>query len=316
MLVNTANFKEVLIPDFKYLQHSDTEYKVKMFAIFRTLLEQISIHAYKMCPSVLRLLLILLSTLSSCAPVVVRETTFATSAVPISKTIVSLSIEFCYIVDYFGDTKGSNKLSKRLLQNIQDISGEPPIIRIGGHTQDAAQCCSNCTETITNIFVPGNLEAVSVTYNKDLFSVLNNHVLSNQKFIFGLNLGQDNETFPQVEVDAAEKYLRDSRILSYELGNEPDFYGTSQRPGVWNVQTYVAQIIDWIQQIQSVTKTKRSWQIGALAQLPVYQGNFSIPELITLGVSQQIKPVTSYSDHNYPYFICDRMYSYFIFTGQ
>lgn len=92
-----------------------------------------------MYSSVLCLLLLLLSTLSSCTLVVARETTLASSAVPISKTIVSLSIEFCYIVDYLGDIEGSNKLSKRLLQNIQDMSGEPPIIRIRGHTQDAAQ---------------------------------------------------------------------------------------------------------------------------------------------------------------------------------
>jgi hypothetical protein len=161
-------------------------------------------------------------------------------------------------------------------------------MRIGGHTQDAAKYCSNCTETITNIFVPGNLEAVSVTCNRDLFSVLNNHVPSNPKFIFELNLGQDNETFPQAEVDAAEKYLRDSRILSYELGNEPDFYGASQRPGAWNVQTYVAQIIDWIQQIQSVTKTKRNWQIGALAQLPVNQETFQFQKSSLWGFQKRL----------------------------
>lgn len=114
--------------------------------------------------------------------------------------------------------------------------------------------------------MPGNPEAINVTYNKDLFSVLNNHVPSNQKFIFGLNLGQNVESFPQAKVNAAEKYLRDSRILSYELGNEPNCYGTSQRPGQWNVQTYAAQIIDWTKQFQSATKTKRAWQIGALAQ--------------------------------------------------
>jgi len=268
-----------------------------------------------MYSSTLLLVLLPFSTIFSSALVIDRESTLASFAVPISKTIIPLSIEFCYIVDYLGDIQGSNNLSKRLLQNIQDLSGEPPIIRIGGDTQDAARYCQNCTETLTNIFTPSNLEAASVTYNKNLFSVLNNHVPSNQKFIFGLNLGGNNESFPQDEVDAAEKYLRDSRILSYELGNEPDFYGTSQRPGGWNVQTYTAQIIDWIKQIQSITKTKRSWQIGALAQMPVWQGNFSIPELITLGVSQNIQPITSYSDHTYPYSICDRMYPWPTFTN-
>ena len=267
-----------------------------------------------MFSSTLPLLIFLLSSIAGCAPVVDREATLASSAVPISKTIVSLSIEFCYIVDYLGDIKGSNKLSKRLLQNIQDLSGEPPIIRIGGHTQDAAKYCASCTETLTNVFVPGNLEAVNVTFNKNLFSVLNNHVPSKQKFIFGINLGQNEEIFPQAEVEAAEKYFRDSRILSYELGNEPDFYGKSQRPGTWNVQTYAAQVIDWIKQIQQVTKTKRGWQVGAFAQLPVYQGNFSIPELNVLGVPQNIQPLTSYSDHTYPYSICTRKCARLTFT--
>ena len=261
-----------------------------------------------MYPSTVPSLLLLFSTLFSCTPVVDRESTLASSAVPISKTIVSLSIEFRYIVDYLGDSNGPNILSMRLLQNIQDLSGEPPIIRIGGHTQDAARYCPTCTETLTNVFQPGNQEAVNVTYNKDLFSVLNNNVPSNQKFIFGLNLGQDDEALPQAEVAAAEKYLRDSRILSYELGNEPDFYSTSQRPRPWNVQIYLAQIIDWIEQIQSSTKTKRGWQVGALAQLPVYQGNFSIPELNILGAPQNIQPLAAYSDHTYPYSICDGIY--------
>ena len=261
-----------------------------------------------MYSSTLSLISLLFGTLSSCIPVADREYTLASSAVPISKSIISLSIEFCYITDYLGDIKGSNKLSKRLLQNVQDISGEPPVIRVGGDTQDATKYCSSCTETLTNIFSPGSTEAVNVTYNRDLFSVLNNHVPSNQKYIFGLNLGANVEAVPQAEVQAAEKYLRDSRILSYELGNEPDYYAPSKRQGEWDIQTYEAQIVDWIQQIQSVTKTTRSWQVGAIARSPSQQGNFSIPELNTLGVPQSIKPLRSYSDHTYPYSICDRTY--------
>ncbi|PMD16272.1 glycoside hydrolase family 79 protein [Hyaloscypha hepaticicola] len=245
------------------------------------------------------LILLLFTKSSSCIPTATQEF----SAVPISKQIASLSIEFCYIVDYLGDN-GSNKLSKQLLQNIQDISGVPPLIRIGGHTQDAAKYCSDCSETLVNVFVPGNLEAVNVTYNKNLFSILNNHVPSEQQFIFGLNLGQDIEIFPQEEVEAAEQYLRDSRVQSYELGNEPDFYGPSQRAAPWNVQTYTSQVVSWIKEIQASTKTKRGWQFGALAQEAQWQGNFSIPEFNVLDVPENIKPLVAYSDHTYPYSIC------------
>jgi hypothetical protein len=254
--------------------------------------------------SALPLILLLFTKSSSCIP----TATQAFSAVPISKQIASLSIEFCYIVDYLGDISGSNVLSKQLLQNIQDISGVPPLIRIGGHTQDAAQYCSDCSETLVNVFAPGNLEAVNVTYNKNLFSILNNHVPSKQKFIFGLNLGRDVEIFPQQEVAAAEQYLHDSRVQSYELGNEPDFFGASQTGGPWNVQIYTSRVVSWIKQIQANTKTKRGWQFGALAQEAKWQGNFSIPEFNALGVPESIKPLVAYSDHTYPYSICSCMF--------
>jgi hypothetical protein len=228
----------------------------------------------------------------------------SSSAAPISKTIASLSIEFCYIADYLGDVDAPNHLSLRLLQNIQDLTGQPPIIRIGGHTQDVAQYCSTCTPTLTALYSNGNTEAYSVTFNKNLYTVLNSNVPSKQQFIFGLNLGQNNVAYPLAEVQAAGKYLQSSRLLSYELGNEPDFFSKSQR-SPWNVQIYATQIDTWINEIINMTNTKRGWQVGAFAQEPIYQGNFSLAELNTLGVPEATKTLKSYSDHSYPYSVCD-----------
>jgi hypothetical protein len=53
------------------------------------------------------------------------------------------------------------------------------------------------------------------------------------------------------------------------------------------------------------TNTKHGWQVAAFAQEPIYQGNFSLPELNTLGVPKAIKTLKSYSDHAYPYSVCD-----------
>ncbi|KAE9366274.1 glycoside hydrolase family 79 protein [Stipitochalara longipes BDJ] len=208
------------------------------------------------------------------------------SAIPISRRIGALSIEFCYILDYLGDAGSPNTFSRQLLQNIEDRLGTPPIIRIGGHTQDVARYCENCTSTLANVFVPGNAEAVSVTFGKDLFKVMNDNVPSKQQFIFGLNLGQDEVEFPLAEVVAAEKYLKSERFRSFELGNEPDFYNI-QRPDGWNVQVYAQQVL------------------GALAQEPIYMGNFSLVELGEMGVVATMGIVTSLSDHTYPFSICD-----------
>lgn len=223
---------------------------------------------------------------------------------PIAKDIAALSIEFCYITDYLGDIGRPNSLSRALLQNIEDIAGAPPVIRIGGHTQDTASFCADCPQTLNNTFAPGNDEAIAVNFNKGLFTVLNDNVPSRQEFIFGLNFGSNDVAIPLAEVEAAEKYMRPYRLRAYELGNEPDFYGSSQRPRPWTVDQYVAEQEQWIGQLE--LKTRKGFSIGALAQLPVWQGNFSLAEIVALGLPMKIDYAASLSDHTYPYSRCDR----------
>ncbi|OBT96722.1 hypothetical protein VE01_04076 [Pseudogymnoascus verrucosus] len=214
------------------------------------------------------------------------------AARPIPKDIASLSIEFCYVIDYLRDVDSPNVLSLNLLQNIEDLVSNPLVIRLGRHTQDAASFCAGCLETLNNTFTPSNDEAIATSYNKNLFT----------EFIFGLNLGGNDVSIPLAEVKAAEKYMHPSRLRAYELGNEPDFYG-SQRPKPWNLQTYVAQQEDWLDQLAK--KTAKGFSIRALAQLPVYQGNFSLDEIVALGLPKKVDYAVSLSDHTYPYSMCD-----------
>ncbi|EAU39618.1 predicted protein [Aspergillus terreus NIH2624] len=224
-------------------------------------------------------------------------------AKPIRKDIAALSIEFCYITDYLGDVDQPNTLSRVLLQNIEDIAGAPPVIRIGGHTQDVASFCADCPQTLNSTFASGNDEAIDVSFNKDLFTVLNENVPARQEFILGLNFGRNDVSIPLAEVEAAEKYMYPSRLRAYELGNEPDFYGPSQRMRPWTVDNYVAEQEDWLSQLGK--RTRKGFSIGALAQLPVYQGNFSLAEITALGLPEKIDYAVSLSDHTYPYSRCD-----------
>jgi len=77
-----------------------------------------------------------------------------------------------------------------LLQNVQDKSGLPPILRIGGNTQDIAKFCENCPVAMNSTYKAGSTEAVNVTFSKGLFKAMNENGPSNQNYIFGLNLGQ------------------------------------------------------------------------------------------------------------------------------
>lgn len=228
-----------------------------------------------------------------------------TAAAPLPKTLGALSIEFCYILDYLGDVDSTNTLTYKLLHNIQALTGVPPLIRIGGHTQDVAQYHPGAKETINNVFDPGNLEAVNVTFNDGLYKVLNSNVPSKQQFVFGLNFGQDHVAYPLAELSGAERHVEPGRIVSYELGNEPDFYNV-QRPSGWNVGVYTTQQERWIRLLKArISHPEHGWQLGAFAQEPIYMGNFSLAGITQLGLPRAVGNVKTLSDHTYPFSICD-----------
>lgn len=54
---------------------------------------------------------------------------------PVPNDLQSFSLEFAYFPDFAGNTSHPNEFSKTLLGNLRDITGTPPVIRVGGTTQ-------------------------------------------------------------------------------------------------------------------------------------------------------------------------------------
>ncbi|KAK3618545.1 hypothetical protein LTR22_026338 [Elasticomyces elasticus] len=186
-----------------------------------------------------------------------------------------------------------------------DTECAPSLIRIGGHTQDVAQYLPDAAATINNIFVPGNLEAVNVTFYDGLYKVLDSNVPSAQQFFFGLNFGQDDVDYPVAELIGGGSCVTSFRIASYELGNEPDFYNV-QRSGGWNAGTYMTQQEDWFKLHNTrITHPEHGWQLGAFAQEPIHMGNFSLAGITQLGLSKAAGNVKTLRDHTYLFSICD-----------
>jgi hypothetical protein len=101
---------------------------------------------------------------------------------PVDPHIGSLSIESCYITDYFGEPGQRNELSWNLLTNFAGEFGDlNPYLRLGGYTEyvqrsdvllfglpcsharDGAEFDPNKKEALTNTFAAGNDEAINVT---------------------------------------------------------------------------------------------------------------------------------------------------------
>ncbi len=242
------------------------------------------------------------------------------AAVPFKSSLFSISIEFCYVSDYLGLPSAPNMLSLSLLQNIQDRTSNPPIIRLGGDTQDVARYCATCPSPFLATYSPGNTEAIDVAYNAEFFKILNQNVPSKQRYIYGLNFKQDNYSRCAEEVHAAQQFLDPKRIVSYELGNEVDIYqipawGRYNRPKGWNVEIYVNETVSWLTGINAAEtgnakggKGFPGWQIGTFAQQALYQGNFSLREVIKLGILQDVGNIVSLSEHTYFSSVCNRKF--------
>lgn len=176
-----------------------------------------------------------------------------------------------------------------------------------------AKYCPACVQTLNNTFTPGNAEAVNVSFNADLFKVLNENVPSEQQYIFGLNLGQEEVNIPLAELAAAQKHMNSSRLIGYELGNEPDFYASRRkiRPASWNVLAYVRETVNYLLQFNAFLGPAAEgdafpgYMYGSLINRPWSQ-DFSIGTFVKLGVRNLVKNIKIFSEHNYFGDVCTR----------
>src|ERR1700761_2768510 len=72
----------------------------------------------------------------------VSESTPAKAGVPL-EGFVSFSIEFSSFPDFAGNASHPNTFSNNLLNNLGNLTGTKPYIRVGGNTQDYAYIMSS-----------------------------------------------------------------------------------------------------------------------------------------------------------------------------
>ena len=177
----------------------------------------------------------------------------------VQEAFVSFAIEFFFFPDYAGMTllrwdihlltlvgnlSSPNTFSDNLLNNIGNLSGTKPFIRVGGNSADYA------------IYEPSIPTATRATWRKT-----ENNGISPQdiqvgqsffegysswpgvKYIHGLNLKNASNSVVGwhsllSEVSVACKALSGGKLLWWEYGNEPDYY--PRPPSQWNDDSFVS----------------------------------------------------------------------------
>ena len=164
-----------------------------------------------------------------------------------------------WLTSHTGNLSAPNEFSNNLLNNLGNLTGTKPYIRVGGNTQDYAlynaslKVATNGTFNLTRsadypttLFIgPSFFESYS-TWPDTLFS---------HGFNLGNNQSMGRETL-LATVPLACKALEDGKLYHWELGNEPDLYSTSSQGAVrlpsWNESTYVDEWLNGTRAIKSV----------------------------------------------------------------
>ncbi|KAK0618177.1 hypothetical protein B0T17DRAFT_618803 [Bombardia bombarda] len=174
---------------------------------------------------------------------------------------VSYSIELSSFPEFAGNNSHPNTFSDTLLNNIGNIIGTKPYVRVGGNTQDYALYNASLPYALNGTVNPARSPDYPTTIyiGPSFFESYN--TFPGVKFTHGFNLGlggnrSDGWQTLLDTVPLACQALSGGKLLWWEYGNEPDLFSTSSqgpvRPSTWNETTYVAQWLNGTRAIKSL----------------------------------------------------------------
>ncbi|KAJ5871639.1 uncharacterized protein N7529_003992 [Penicillium soppii] len=207
----------------------------------------------------------------------------------ISAAPVGVSLEFFTFPEYLQDLPSTTKC----LENLKDLTGTWPPVRIGGTTQDRATYNASSSNAVTYTVASTKDAPETLTYGPSFVSLAATYA---GKVIIGLNRRLDDIS----NTIAAARLVKATmqNLYSIELGNEPNFFVDSDP---------IASGASWTAAADEASQIE--WQDAVC-------GNLSASDIISAGVYFGTSPmslvgltakegdaneyVKDYCSHNYP----------------
>ncbi|KAK3355663.1 hypothetical protein B0H65DRAFT_54548 [Neurospora tetraspora] len=232
---------------------------------------------------------------------------------PVFDGYVSYSIEFSSFPDFAGNNSRPNTFSENLLDNLGNIIGTKPYIRIGGNTQDYALYNASLPYALNGTIDPKRSPDYPTTIfiGPSFFESYN--TFKNSKFIHGFNLGLGGNRTSGWQtlldtVPLACKALSGGKLFAWTYGNEPDLFSTSSqgpvRPPSWNEAEYVDQWLNGTRKIHELLEKNcpdlaKNGTYGYIAPAFAGVGNkLKAPKAWGEGLNED-KNIKLFDTHNY-----------------
>lgn len=234
----------------------------------------------------------------------------------ISPSFVSFSIEQDRWTDWVGLTS-RNQFFINTLENLQDLTGVPPQIRIGANSEDHTNF-NPSAQTPQLIFpAPSTTvpypEATNITVGNSFYASAR-FLPNNTHVIWGVNLGQDNITAAFLEAKAIIRAFHAPAIKSagivldaIEIGNEADLYmNNGARPKTYTSAQYVKEWISFAANISAANAPGPLYWGAAFAGSSHSTSGFSPQAIFNEGIlsSTPGQSISMISQHHYSGTFC------------
>ncbi|THV07040.1 glycoside hydrolase family 79 protein [Dendrothele bispora CBS 962.96] len=244
--------------------------------------------------------------------------TAPSNASTVTGSLFSLSIEQDRWLDWAQASNSSsrNEFFFNTLDNLIQITGEGPQIRIGADSEDHTDFNENIegTELVfpdptTTVPYP---EATTIVVGDEYYEAVR-FLPSGTHVIWGVNFGTDNLTAAVLEAQAIKRAfdsdaVKDAGVVLdfVEIGNEADLYGgNGHREKGFNISEYVQQWTDFAQNVSvaagiNSTSDVKFWG-GAFAESSHSGSGFSPQGMFSNGIlnSSEGKLIGTVSQHHY-----------------
>lgn len=236
----------------------------------------------------------------------------------LSPSFAGMGIEPSNLLSFTGGNT-PNQLSINLLQNLAEYSGAPPHLRIGGNTGDymVYNASYRGFDLGDNKFTrsSGGASPNKWIFGPDYLAALDRFP-PGTPITYGLNLAYDGEDYGELicaEAEGVLDQLKNTKVVSFEIGNEPDLYlqGWNQlRTGTWEATAYTKQFLDRAGLINDRVLKPRgrpSTFFETASTAATMSNTFRIDDLANAGIlaadSDGSKFVASWNQHDYYYFV-------------
>ncbi|KAF3762129.1 family 79 glycoside hydrolase [Cryphonectria parasitica EP155] len=235
----------------------------------------------------------------------------------VAANYVGYSVEFAFMADYAGNDSYPNEFSIRLVENLYNITGEYPMFRAGGSSQNRVTYNASQEVGVINTFDSPTDQQPSAVSIGPAWVQSFQQLPEGTKYIYGTSFYDQDDPLCG-GCDGLNETVTEAKLVydgigealyGYEIGNEVDGWpGGSRRPINWTINVYVAQWAQYAEAVLEAIGIDEPLLQGCAFEAPRHLGYnetpfWNVENAVAFGMNKTL--AVTVADHDYMGAACD-----------